>query len=357
MRTACYDSSVVTACLDPRVGARGAGRFRIALVGASLLVLGTACAPRPAHRTVESGLDGGEEGGAAGTSSSTGGASGAGGAGISGGTGGALPSDALVDAPVPADASADSSADLAPDLAPDLLAADVRDAVLADLPAGVDLTMGLVYQWKFDEGMGLVANDVAGKANTGTLTGGGMPWTPGGAPLPGNLFSLTFDGVDDYVAVKDNLAPVLGGTASLSCWLRTTQVGDNNSFDAPGITGVEQGGGGNDIFWGFLDASGAIGLRPGSGRTVKSAGPINDNMWHHVAMTRDEVSGRIQIFVDGKLAKADDGMQTGKKDTAFAALGRITGSAKPYFKGQLDDVRIWNRVLSLDDVAWLFAGH
>jgi len=358
VRTACYDSSVVTACLDPRVGARGAGRFRFALVGASLLALGPACAPRPAHRAIEL-LDGGEEGGEGGTSIATGGASGTGGTVISGGTGGVQAPDAANDVPLPADVAGDIAADLvAPDSAPDVLVADARDAGLADLPAGVDLTMGLVYHWKFDEGTGLVASDSAGKGNTGTLAGGGMPWTPGGAPIPGNLFSLTLDGVDDYVALKDNLAPVLGGTASLSCWLKTTQTGDNNSFDAPGITGVEQGGGSNDIFWGFLDASGAIGLRPGSGRTVKSAGPINDNMWHHVVMTRDQSgTGRLQIFVDGKLAKADDGMQAGPKDTAFAALGRITNSSKPYFKGQLDDVRVWSRVLSLGDVEWLFAGH
>jgi MSHA biogenesis protein MshQ len=150
---------------------------------------------------------------------------------------------------------------------------------------------------------------------------------------------------------------VLGGTATLSCWIKTTQTGANNSFDAPGVTGVEQGGGSNDIFWGFLDASGAIGLRPGSGRTVKSAGPVNDNMWHNIVMSRDKASGRIEIFVDGKLAKADDGMQTDQKGTAFAALGRITDSSKPYFKGQLDDVRIWDRVLSPTEVAAIFAGN
>jgi hypothetical protein len=117
------------------------------------------------------------------------------------------------------------------------------------------------------------------------------------------------------------------------------------------------GGGSNDIFWGFLDADGFIGLRPGSGRTVKSAAPVSDNMWHNVVMTRDKTSRQIQIFIDGKLAKSDDGMQMGDKSTAFSALGRITDSSKPYFKGQLDDVRIWNRMLSATEVAAIFAGN
>src|SRR6185436_912104 len=66
VETACYDSSVVTACLDRGLDGRAVGCFRFALVGACLLVLGTACAPRAVHRTVELG-DAGEEDGAGGT--------------------------------------------------------------------------------------------------------------------------------------------------------------------------------------------------------------------------------------------------------------------------------------------------
>jgi hypothetical protein len=80
-------------------------------------------------------------------------------------------------------------------------------------------------------------------------------------------------------------------------------------------------------------------------------------MWHHVVMTRDQTSGRLQIFVDGKLAKAGDGGQTGAKTTMFAAIGRITNSSRPYFKGAIDDVRIWNRVISPAEVTALFAGN
>jgi hypothetical protein len=353
---ACYDSSVVTACLDPADGARIAGRFRFAFVAASLLALGIGCAPRPAHRAVQTSDAGEDVDLAVNSTGGTGGTASPDAPAATGGTGGAEPPDAAVDVAVPVDLAADRSPDVAAD-APPIVGSDARDGNTVDLPPGVDLTVGLVHHWKFDEGTGTSTADSTAKANTGTLSGGGMPWTAGGAPIPGNAFSLTLDGVDDHVALKDGLASVLGATASLSCWIKTTQTGDNNSYDAPGITGVEQGGGSNDIFWGFLDSSGAIGLRPGSGRTVKSAAPVNDNMWHHIVMTRDQASGRIEIYVDGKLAKGDDGMQTGAKSTAFAALGRITDSAKPYFKGQLDDVRIWSRVISATEVAAVFAGQ
>jgi hypothetical protein len=234
------------------------------------------------------------------------------------------------------------------------------DVVTPDLPPGVDLTTGLAYRWKFDEGFGNLTSDSSGKGNTGTLSGNGLPmWTAGAPAIAGNTFALSFDGVDDYVAVTTNLAPVLGGTASLSCWIKTTQKGNDNSPDAPGVTGVEQNGGSNDIFWGYLDSDGRIGLRPGAGNSVKSTMPVSDDMWHHVVMTRDKGTGRLQIFVDGKLAQAADGGQNGDKSTAITSFGRIAhtdGSAK-YFRGVLDDVRVWDRVLGQAEVSALFAGN
>jgi hypothetical protein len=311
------------------------------------------------------GDDGSAEAGSGG-SGPTGGVGGAGpdaaaagsGGGGSGGTGGSVPLDAAGDPPLAIDLAAPDgpaldSAEPPRDLAPP----DGRDVGGPDLPPGVDLTMGLVHHWKFDEGMGMLTADSSGKGNTGTLSGNGLPtWVPGVPTVAGNTFALSFDGVDDFVQVRDPLAPILGGTASLSCWFKTTQAGANNSFDAPGITGVEQSGGANDIFWGFLDANGFLGFRPGSGTTVKSAAAVNNGAWHHVVMTRDKVSGHIQIFIDGKLDKAADTL-TGDKSTAFNALGRITDSSRPYFKGQLDDLRVWDRVISAAEVSALFAGN
>jgi hypothetical protein len=329
----------------------------VALV-ASLLCQISACAPRAAHRAVVNA-----DSGAAGEVGADAGSAGAGGANSvdgSAGVGGGEP-DAAPDAP----ASLDLAADLpAPDLAadaspvPDGLAGSPVDLALElglDGPAGVDLSAGLVHHWKLDEGIANVTADSSGTGNSGTLMGG-PTWVSPGA-FPGSPFALSFDGTSAFVATVSDLAPVLGGTASLSCWIKTTQKGADNSFDAPGITGVEMGGGSNDIFWGFLDAGGNLGLRPGAGSTVKSAAPINDNLWHHVVMTRDATSRRLQIFIDGKLSKAADGQEAGPKSTMFAAIGRITNSSKPYFKGQLDDVRIWNRVISPVEVTALFAGN
>jgi hypothetical protein len=319
-----------------------------------LLVLVAACAPRPAHRAIVPGGDAAalarfEDAGGTEAGGGRGGA-----ADAAGGTAGGA--DAAPFAPTPMDATLDAPAThaAAPDAAaPDAPAEDSADSAVAGGSAGIDLTAGLAHRWRFDEGMGSVAADSSGAGNLGTLMGG-PAWVSPGA-FPGSPFALSFDGTNAYVATMHDLAPVLGATASLACWIKTTHKGADNSFDAPGITGVEMNGGSDDIFWGFLDANGNLGLRPGGGSTVKSAAPINDNVWHHVVMIRDATSRRLQIFVDGKPSKAADGQEAGPKTSMFAAIGRISNSSKPYFKGQLDDVRIWNRVLSAAEVTALFA--
>jgi hypothetical protein len=343
----------VTPCLDPRDGVQCRARLVV------LLALVVACAPRSARRAVEPDDAGGVEP-ASDASTEVADAGGAGGTELPGDAAGGAGGGGVPDASADQATAVDSAVETTSVLDAAALAADgaALDAAIVDLAPGLDLAAGLVHRWKFDEGTGLATADSGSRGNNGTLSGGGLPdWTAGGAPIPGNPFSLTFDGVDDYVALSAGLAPVLGGTATLSCWLKTNQKGADNSYDAPGVTGVEMGNGSNDIFWGFLDSNGLIGLRPGSGTTVKSASPVNDNKWHNVVMTRDKDTGRLQMFVDGQLIRAIDGMQTGTKTTAFNSLGRITGSSKPYFKGQLDDVRIWDRVLTAAEVAAVFAGH
>ncbi len=144
---------------------------------------------------------------------------------------------------------------------------------------------------------------------------------------------------------------MLGGTATLATWIRTTQIGNNTFWQAPGITGVEQGGGGDDIFWGWIDGSGRIGMGAGNGAAAMSANPINDNNWHHVAFTRDMGTGVVQVYVDGQLSGSAVSEQ-GLKTSAFRRFGSIenTNGVHTYFAGRLDELQIFNRVLSQSEI-------
>ncbi len=246
------------------------------------------------------------------------------------------------------------SADVTADVTTDTTPANPVDALA--LEAGVvELKAGLVGYWKLDEASGTTTADSSGSMNTGTLSAG-AGWTAGG--FPGAKFadptSLNLDGVSGVVTTLNDLNATLGGTASLSCWIKTTQTGNDVIWMAPGLTGVERAGTGDDIFWGALDTAGHIRLQAGDGATVTSPDVVNDNVWHHVVMTRNKDTGELAIYVDGALKGMVNG-DIGAKTTPFSAIGGITNAG--FFRGLIDDFRVYNRVLGAAEIAALFGGN
>jgi hypothetical protein len=224
---------------------------------------------------------------------------------------------------------------------------------------------GPVNLYHFDAGSGQSAVDSVGN-NNGTLQGATLPtWiTPGKI----GAAALSFSGNGAYnsttsqsvVKVASDLSPVLGSTSTLDAWFKTTQVGNNTHWQAPAITGVEQSGGGNDINWGTLDATGHMGIYVGDSGGVYSTNAVNDNQWHNIAMTRNAATGQVQVYIDGVLNNSGS-FDTGNKTSQFFDIGALydvqsngtTFTGANYFNGSLDEVRIYNQVLSANEIAGL----
>ncbi len=164
-----------------------------------------------------------------------------------------------------------------------------------------------------------------------------------------------FDGIDDYIE-STSIDTYLRNTSSMSFWIRTTQTGNDTGWQAPGIAGVEENGGSDDIFWGWLDASGRIGVSVGNDYATKSSVAINDDVYHHVVLTRDAASGDYKIYIDGALDSS--GTSTaGVIGNGFSSIGRIenTGATAPlYLQGDLDELLVFNSVLSDSAVASIY---
>ena len=188
-------------------------------------------------------------------------------------------------------------------------------------------------------------NDRHGTAVNGATTAAANPAIGGS---PGTCSYGTFDGSNDYVQIN-NLSSLLNGTASLAFWINTTQTGNNTGWRAPGVAGVEEAGGADDIFWGWLDASGRIGISVGNDYAAdqKSSTQVNDGNWHHVVLTRNASTGATQIFIDGTL-ETSGSSGTGVIGNSYTSIGRIedTGGSPEYFNGQLDEVRVYSEVLN-----------
>ena len=172
-----------------------------------------------------------------------------------------------------------------------------------------------------------------------------------------------FGGSGAYIDVS-GINEYLKDSASLSFWIKTSQPGNNTAWQAPGILGVEQIGTGNDIFWGYLDGSGRIGIKKGNGAAAVSSGNVNDNEWHHVVLTRNIDDNVVEVFVDG--VRGPNGRvqsESGVVSTTFSSIGRIenrdqnnndNNGISKYFIGQLDELLVYNSVLSQSDVSFIY---
>lgn len=166
--------------------------------------------------------------------------------------------------------------------------------------------------------------------------------------------AASFDGSDDYITVT-GIDTYLSTTASVSFWMNTAQRGDNTSWRAPGITGVEQAGGGNDIFWGWIASNGRLGITKGNGNKAQTSSAISDSNWHHIVLTRNSSSGQLEVYVDGNFVARVTGT-TGDVTTGFSSIGRIedTGGTPEYFAGQLDELLVFDQVISADQVQSIY---
>jgi len=222
------------------------------------------------------------------------------------------------------------------------------DVMAADwLAAGVAPgSANLVSWWKLDGN----ANDSAG-TNHGTLMGGPQ-WVSEG--YDGG--ALEFDGTDDYV----NIDGYKGITAtndvqpafSIACWLKTN--GDGTMVSWGSGDGTPVGG----QYLTFRIDGGRLRSEHGDGN-LRGNTYVDDGEWHHCALTVVE-GGNLRVpntilYVDGQEDTVFSGSDNIYNLTADAnvSIGRQAHSDDRFFDGIIDDVRIYNAVLSEAEVAYL----
>lgn len=203
-------------------------------------------------------------------------------------------------------------------------------------------TNGLVAWWTADGN----ALDAAG-SHSGTLSGG-VVFAPG---VQGQAFS--FNGTDSYVQVPDAPDLHLPSTLSLAFWARRQQFGVDIVAEKGGdwtLGGTAFGVGlhsiNNNQFY-FFYAGGWQGT-PG----------VNDLEWHHYVVTAQQGQAHPRFFVDGAERAAVYGEGTASVNlypsTQPLHLGAQVGSFTYYGQLQLDDLMLFNRILSPDEVRALY---
>jgi hypothetical protein len=215
-------------------------------------------------------------------------------------------------------------------------------------------TAGLIGYWPFDEGSGNTTADRSGNNHNGALTNS-PAWTTGKV---GN--ALRFDATDNLIDTDDPRV-VIGSEFdvsklpfTLSAWINVVDFNDYRAIlskrDSPDPSAWR-------FDWGFNLGSGTNYL---AGKSQVSFGAPPTNTWTHVTIVAGLTD--TKFYLNGTLAQAAGPFEMGTGVTANTVIGG-TGEKGPLgdndpFKGMIDEVRIYDRALSIAEVeqVYRFAG-
>ena len=207
--------------------------------------------------------------------------------------------------------------------------------------SGVPAQTGLSALYAFDEGSGLTALDTSGNGNNGTING--ATWTNGKSGG-----GLSFNGTNNYVTISNSLPPFSEFTCA--AWVQVADLSANR--------GVFTSGGFNTSGFRFrVNKDGSVWLMVAGGGSyntvLTAAGVIQSGPFYHISVTG--MSGQyMRIYVNGVLAKEKITTQTITTPTASGYIGTSWSTTSELMKGVIDDVRIYKRALSNQEVLDLY---
>lgn len=152
--------------------------------------------------------------------------------------------------------------------------------------------------------------------------------------------SLDFDGNNDYISAT---GPDLANKSfSIEFWAKRSAI---NLYGMVFFMGSNSAGKGlnipimdnNKVRFSFYGAD------------FDSNTTITDTNWHHFAMTYNSSNGAYAIYIDGVLDKSGSFSTTFTGSTAML-IGSQLNNGSRYFKGKLDEFRIWNKVLTSSEI-------
>ncbi|MFO1053296.1 MAG: DUF1553 domain-containing protein [Planctomycetota bacterium] len=147
---------------------------------------------------------------------------------------------------------------------------------------------------------------------------------------------------------------------TLAVWFRTDKpgMGDPNALQwylGSGLIDGEVEGVVDDFGLSLIGGHVAAGV--GNPDTFVASGDGNaDGRWHHTAFTRERHSGHLALYVDGVLVAQAEGGKQALTAPKSLTLGRIQ-IGRGVYRGDLDDPRVYDRVLSPREVLELYEGE
>ncbi len=196
----------------------------------------------------------------------------------------------------------------------------------------------LVAWWTLDEGTGTTALDSSGKGNDATFQGNPQ-WVADGR-LGG---AVQFNGTSDYLAAPDSASlDIRGDKLTLAAWVKANSWATSHIIRKIPDTGT------GSIYFIRVQSNVLRGdlATPTGTVVVQGVTAVRAQEWVHAALVCDGAEGRIYLNgvvdgranVSGKIAESNNELRIGR------------GEPAGYLNGSVDDVRIYNRALTVEEI-------
>ena len=207
---------------------------------------------------------------------------------------------------------------------------------------------GLVGWWPLTEGGGPTQRDLSGFGRNTSFKAGTETWEKTSLGSSAVLFD---DASSEYL--QTDKAVVTARPFTMSCWVNSnddsilqmamtiSDISSTTNFAWLALAGATAG---DPVDCAMKDGSGIVGTVTSTGYTV--------GKWHHIVGTFGD---EIAAYIDGG-SKTTTSVKT-PTNIDRLSIGRVhrAGTAPAYFSGSIFDARIYNRVLSDQEVFDLFA--
>jgi len=201
---------------------------------------------------------------------------------------------------------------------------------------------GCVLMMHFNEGSGTTIYDTSGYGNNGALTASTGSWTTGKF---GNAYN--FNGFDEYVNISD--FPNQNKKVTIIAWIKQNEYisgrragGASQRYEISleaGYYSLRVYGSGGNTFYHFSD----------------TANPSDyQGKWVFLAASIDSDADKIVGYINGRKQKINTDIRTDLYETGSGVIYIARYSNGGYFNGIIDEVGIWNRALTAEEIAAMY---
>jgi hypothetical protein len=214
------------------------------------------------------------------------------------------------------------------------------------------LLQGLVGYWPFCGN----ANDESGNGNNGTVNGATL--TADRFGNAGSAYDFSAANSSIITEIDSNFSPSSSATFSVSLWMKRDNPNLPNNIVLQYKNGLDPASttSNYDIVYshGFCPEANGIAVQnwPFNSPGACSPTPISLNQWYHIVVKFDNSSSNFEVYKNGQTWFTGP-LGSLTPSAGILSFGNTHASNFPT-QGQLDEIAIWNRALSQQEITKLY---